>query len=165
MPALNAIAHDPPQAPICCDTLTRLGNTIEREEFLERVPWLQLPWGSVRDPILTAYMRAKLADVCSRQDDQISLADAKAAARGAWQEFSLRIAHREQGGLRRCADSWARHLAAEQLASKVEQQKNGSARIKRDRRNAAFDTARPHVFIAESDTTVRPLVIRKPRHD
>ena len=165
MPALNAIAHAFPQAPPTRDNLTRLGDAIEREEFLERAPWLQLPWGEACDPLLTVYMRAKLADVCSRQDNKISVADAKANAHRAWQEFAWRIEHREQGGLRRCADAWARHLAAERLASKIEQQTNGSARIKRSRRNAAFNAARPHVFIPESDTTTQPLVIRMPRHD
>jgi hypothetical protein len=129
------------------------------------VPSLQLQWGQARHLLLDQYKSAKLADLYSRQDDQINLADAKAAARRAWQDFGWHKEHREQVGLRRVVDAWARWYAAEQHASKIEQQKNGSARIKRARRNAAFDAARPHVFIPESDTTTQPLVIRKPRHD
>jgi hypothetical protein len=164
MHTLDAIANASAQPP-SCDTLTRLANELERAEFLERVPSLQLQWGQARHLLLDQYKSAKLADLYSRQDDQINLADAKAAARRAWQDFGWHKEHREQVGLRRVVDAWARWYAAEQHASKIEQQKNGSARIKRARRNAAFDAARPHVFIPESDTTTQPLVIRKPRHD
>jgi hypothetical protein len=73
-------------------------------------------------------MRVKLADVHTRQDGEIGLTDAKAAAHREWQNFNWRIEHREQGGLRRCVDAWARHLAAEQLASKIEQQKSPQSR-------------------------------------
>jgi hypothetical protein len=127
MHALDAIANASAQPP-SCDTLTRLANTLERAEFLERAPSLQLQWGEARHPALDQYKSATLADVCSRHNFQISLADAKAAARREWLNFTWRIEHREQGGLRRCVDAWARHLAAEQLASKIEQQKSPQSR-------------------------------------
>jgi hypothetical protein len=164
MPPLDDIERDSPQAPTC-DTLTRLANELERAEFLERAAPLQMPWGDARHPLLDQYKRATLAARHPDTIPEIGLADAKAIARRAWQDFGWHKEHREQVGLRRVVDAWARWYAAEQHASKIEQQKNGSARIKRARRNAAFDAARPHVFIPESDTTTQPLVIRKPRHD
>jgi hypothetical protein len=121
MQALDDIEHDSPQAP-SCDTLTQLGDALEREEFLERVPALQLPWDETKHPSLTAYRMAKLAALRTRLDCQISLTVAKVNARRAWQEFEWRREHREQGGLRRVADSWARHLAAEDVVAKIEQQ-------------------------------------------
>jgi hypothetical protein len=164
MHTLDAIANASAQPP-SCDTLTRLANELEHAEFLERLPSLQLQWGDARHPLLDQYKSATLAARHPDAIPEIGLTDAKAIAQRAWQNFKWRKEHREQGGLRRVVDAWARWYAAEQHASKIEQQKNGAARIKRARRNAAFDAARPHVFIPESDTTTQPLVIRKPRHD
>jgi hypothetical protein len=61
-------------------------------------------------------------------------------------------------------DMWAQAERAHRDYVTLKAKTEKPARDKRDRRVMAFTAARPHVFIAESDTTVPPLVIRKPHH-
>lgn len=100
MRSLNTATTIPAQ-PDSCDALAhtanRLADALERAEYIERIPALQLPWGRARHPALTAYMNAKLAALPSgvatpidpSADDRIKLA-------------------RLTGGLRRAVDLWAR---------------------------------------------------------
>jgi hypothetical protein len=81
-----------------------------------------MPWGDARHPLLDQYKSATLAARHPNTIPEIGLADAKAIARRAWQDFGWHKEHREQVGLRRVVDAWARWYAAEQHASKIEQQ-------------------------------------------
>lgn len=77
-------------------------------------------------------------------------------------ELDLEIGTAEN--LRTMVDQQEALRLAKRMLCELEGQWDDYAKKKTDR-DAAFERARKHVFIAESDTTVQPLMVMEPRYE
>jgi len=92
--------------------VNELADVIERREYIERVPSLQLPFfDAARDRDLDRYMRARLAIEYAKPPQKVTIDpdDWETSRRHGYPtSFQLVTEKRETGGLRRAADLWAR---------------------------------------------------------